>query len=295
MKPEIVTLGNGHFHVEITSPLTACMDKYGPRFETLGAVTAIRLEGENFCVHEGLSDEFNIEDDLPPPGYDEANPGESFVKIGVGELTRVDDRAYDFEYPYPVQHLAPVIVERQDDALSLFQRLNAGKRWGYEYRKTYHVMPESAKLVIQYELKNTGSCAFHAEQYNHNWFNQGGGPVDHNYTLKTKFDLEEGQEDWFRRQCGGIVLTGGMTEPSFFESPRSAPVEANWMCLSHAAKAWQITVSGDFRVARFALYADPSALCPEVFINIPLAPGEARSWNRVYEFKMNKRCAGDVA
>lgn len=285
MNTESILLGDNHFQVAITTPLTACMDKYGPRFETLGAVTAIRLEGESFCIHEGLSDEFNIEGDLPPPGYDEAKPGESFMKIGVGELIRTDDGAYDFEHPYPVQQLAPVTEQLHHDELSLSQRLHTGNRWGYDYRKTYRVMPESAKVVIQYELKNTGSRAFRAEQYNHNWFNCGGGPVDHNYTLKTRFDLEEGQEDWFRRQCGGIVLAGGMTEPSFFESPRSAPVEANWMCVSHAAKAQQITISGDFDVARFALYADPSALCPEVFADIPLAPGEARSWNRVYEFK----------
>lgn len=280
-----IILGNNHFQVEVTTPLTACMDKYGPRFETLGAVTALRLDGESFCTCEGLIDEFNIEGALPPPGYDEAKPGESFVKIGVGELIRSDDGAYNFEHPYQVQCRAPVTAQRQDDSVSLLQQLHTAKGWGYEYRKTYCVIPEAAKLVIEYSLKNTGGHYFRAEQYNHNWFNFGGGPVDHNYSLRTKFDLVEGGREWFERQGESVVLTGEMFEPSFFPSPCCAPVEANWLCVSHAGKAQKITVSGDFDVARFALYADSSALCPEVFADIPLASGEARSWKRIYEFK----------
>ena len=267
--------------------MTACMAEYGPRFDTLGAVTAVSHEGRSVCAREGLIDEFNIQAPLSPPGYDAARPGQPFVKIGVGELIRADDQPYRFSQPYTIRQLAPVTTQWDDDALTLFQRVCSETGWGYEYRKTYRVLADAATLVIAYELTNIGARPMHAEQYNHNWFNFGGGPVDEAYALKTDFDLVDHEAEWFRRRSGWLTLTGCITQARYFPSPRSAPAQANRLRVEHVTRGQAVVVGGDFDVARFALFADPTALCPEVFAEIQLAPGQSRTWKREYQFLMN--------
>jgi len=279
-----ITLGNEHFHVEVTTPMTECMGEYGPRFETLGAVTGVSLDGLSFCAREGLVDEFNIEPPLSPPGYDAARPGDPFVKIGVGELLREDDDEYCFSQPYIIRQLARVRAEQQDGALALFQSLRTAAGWGYDYCKTYRVLPDAGTLVIEYELTNTGQHRIHAEQYNHNWFNFGGDPVNEEYSLRSKFDIVENGADWVERRDQRLDVIGRITEPCYFSSSHPAPAHANWMHVGHAARGSAVTVSGDFDVARFALFADHAALCPEVFFETQLAPNQSRTWKRIYEF-----------
>ncbi len=268
----------------ITTPMTACFAEYGPRFDTLGAVTAVHCDGQSFCTREGLIDEFNIQPPLAPPGYEAAKPGEPFVKIGVGELLRADAGPYRFSHPYTVRQLAPVTLEQQDGLLRLSQSLRSETGWGYEYRKTYRVQPDAAMLVIEYTLTNVGQRPIHAEQYNHNWFNFSGDPVNGQYFVEAKFDMMDQGTAWTERQGQRLAVKGRLGQASYFPSPRSAPAAANWLHAGHAGRGQGVFVGGDFDVARFALYADPGALCPEVFAEIRLAPGQVRTWNRTYAF-----------
>ena len=50
-----IRIGTSSFKVIVTSPMTKCMGEYGPRFDTLGAVTSIKVDGSEFCSREGLS------------------------------------------------------------------------------------------------------------------------------------------------------------------------------------------------------------------------------------------------
>lgn len=264
--------------------MTACMAEYGPRFDTAGAVTAVRRDGLDFCAREGLIDEFNIQPPLSPPGYEAARPGEAFVKIGVGWLTRVDEEPYRFSRAYPVRQLARVEVERQGEVLSVSQSLPEESGWGYAYRKIYRVDVNAAALVIDYDLANTGRRLIHAEQYNHNWFNLGGGTIDAAYALETKLALGQHTGTWAERRNGGLVLTGTVDDARYFPSPCSAPAAANALRVKHAARGLAVLVTGDFDVARFALFADRTALCPEVFVDLVIEPGQRRAWQRRYQF-----------
>ena len=280
-----MTLGNEHFQVEVTTPMTGCMAEYGPRFETLGAVTGVRLDGMSFLAREGLIDEFNIQATLSPSGYDAAQAGDPFMKIGVGELLREDDQPYDFSHPYTIRQMAPVHAEQRNGEIVFTQSLRTETGWGYDYCKTYQVLPDAATLVIEYRLKNTGLHPIHAEQYNHNWFNFGGDPVNDGYSMLSKFGIAEDGAHWVERQGERLNVMGRFAEPCYFASPHPAPALANWLHLRHADRGCAVAVSGDFDMARFALYADQSAVCPEVFFQTQLAPDESKTWKRIYEFQ----------
>lgn len=279
-----IELGNQKLLIKVTTPMTACMAEYGPRFETLGAVTSWICDGNSLLAREGLIDEFNIQAPLTPPGYDVAKPGEPFVKIGVGELIRSDDNGYSFSYPHPVQCLAPVTMDRDGDVLKLSQQMQSATGWGYAYAKTYRLFPDAATLVIEYSLTNIGELPLNAEQYDHNWFNFGGGAIDDNYFLETRFGVGEPTGDWFKYSAQRFDLTRLIEKGSYSPSPLGAPATQNWMRIGHRSLGQSIVVTGDFDVARFALYADSTALCPEVFGEFKLAAGQSMNWQRKYEF-----------
>ena len=53
----------------------------------------------------------------------------------------------------------------------------------------------------------------------------------------------------------------------------------------------ELTVTGDFPIKYFALYADARAVSPEPFIAIDLRPGKTTRWTRSYRFASRPRPA----
>lgn len=278
-------MGTSTFKITVTTPMTECMDEYGPRFDTLGAVTSIRMNGVEFCSREGLIDEFNIQPPLSPPGYDEAKPEESFLKIGVGELVRPDRKTYKFSHPYAIRKIAPPVIKRLKNQLELKQTCSLENGWGYDYRKIIRIQPENAVLEIEYFLKNTGDNPILAEQYNHNWFNFGGGAVDESYALEHHLPTLEDLPAGFTAEDGRITLSEKLTKAKYYPSTISLPAGSNRFRLSQAGTGRAVTATGDFEVSRFALYGDQTALCPEVFAQASVEPGKSVKWVRRYEFQ----------
>lgn len=279
-----VQLGNDSFCVSVTTPMTACMKTRGPRFDTLGAVTALRRNGIEFCLREGLVDEFDIHAPSSPPGHDQARPGGLFVKIGVGELIRTDEQPYWFSNPYQVHRLARVTSRKVENRLILRQSLKSETGWGYSYEKTYFVEPGEGRLTVQYELANTGRNPIHTEQYNHNWFRLGPHDGDAGCVIRPRFPVVPDQGDWFIRDGTEIGLLTPLTKPCYFMSPHSSSAVENRLEVHHLRDGQAVVMDGDFDVARFAVYAESGALCPEIFVKIHLDPGQYRSWKRVYTF-----------
>lgn len=276
-------MGTDAFRVTLEAPMTRCMAEYGPRFDTLGAITSVRLGDLEFCAREGLIDEFNIHDRHSPPGYESAPPGGSFLKIGVGELVRPDGKHYVFHRPYAHKNIAPARVSVDGNEASLSQACKSNG-WAYEYRKTYRVAPRARRLDIIYSLKNTGREPFAAEQYNHNWFNIGRGAIDHSFLLEHSFPISGQHPGWFRTLDGNLAIVEEITKPVYHPSDTPAPAADNRMVLKHAASGGAVTATGDFDMARFALYAERQAICPEVFMRTELEPGASAEWSRNYAF-----------
>lgn len=62
-------------------------------------------------------------DEFRPLGYDAAKPGGTFVKIGVGTLTRIDEMPYDAYRPYPIADHGKWSVRRKDESVEIAQIL----------------------------------------------------------------------------------------------------------------------------------------------------------------------------
>jgi len=283
----IVRMGSPAFNVTVNMPMTECMDEYGPRFDTLGAITSISVDGVEHCTREGLIDEFNIQAPYSPPGYDEAKPGGTFLKIGVGELVRPDEAIYLFYNKYPIRKIAPVVIREKKNEVDLKQICRIQNGWGYEYCKNIIVHPEKSVLEISYSLKNIGSHVIKAEHYNHNWFSFGSDGIDGAYSINHSFQAIGPTPKWLREEAGQFHLAEKISKPYFYRLDRSVTADENAFTLRHKSSGQSVRTTGNFDVSRFAIYADQSAICPEVFACLAINPGETKTWKNTYEFLKN--------
>ena len=78
--------------------------------------------------------------------YAETKPGETFVKIGVGALTKPDDKPYTFSRVYPVVNQGKWSVKKNADKVK-FTHVLKDKVYSYKYDKT-----------VQLTKGQTGTC-----------------------------------------------------------------------------------------------------------------------------------------
>ena len=281
--PEVITLGNGSFQMQVTMPMTRCISEYGPRFDISAAITSVKLDGNEFLINEGLIDEFNIAW-IPPPGYSEAKPGETFLKIGVGEVIREEEKNYEFWRKYKLRQPASTSFVRQEGGLAFTQSILLESGWGYEYRKSYAIHPESRTITVAYSLQNIGQHTIEASQYTHNWFALGGFSKETPPCVIPDFGFTEPPPAWLSLANGRLTLARKPAPGDYFTATRLADASKNRMQVVNLEKNQSVTVSGDFEVSRFSLSVNRSALCPEIFIHITLSPGQIKTWSRTYEF-----------
>ena len=282
--PASVVLGAEDFAVTIGLDGRQLAKDFGPRFDATAWIEQVRVGKRRFLLDgHGLTDEFGLSG-VGVLGYEAARPGQSFVKIGVGELTRDSDQAYHFSHGYPVKKWFPTrVTDRRSDRLSVEQTGGLGD-WAYQYRKIYRLRPADHQLAIRYELRNSGRRPIRFEQYNHNWFRVDALPIDEQYSVQVAFAVKSPDKPWCALQNGRFYLLGGVRSPVYLSQRVVATARQNIVTMRHAGSGCQITVTGDFAPCMFALYGQHDALCPEILADKEVAPGKTVAWERSYRF-----------
>ncbi len=287
------TLTGEELTVTIKAPETCT----GTRFDRTGWITQVRLEsaGLNFCVPEslvagqgtggeGLSGEFGIEKAI---GYEEAAPGESFVKLGIGALTRIDDESYNFARTYPVE-----AYEVQTEIGPAWIRFTstAPEHNGYAAVLVKTVEIDGRSLHIRYKLDNTGTKSFSTSEYVHNFMGIGGHPVGPDYVLNLPYEPElhllgdGGVEDKLELSAGRMTWNALAGEEYYSLFGGFAVGELPYWELLHQPSGAGVRERGDFDAFKLGVWGSGHVVAPEVFIAIELAPGEKREWTRTYDF-----------
>lgn len=132
-------------------------------------------------------------------GYKEAALGESFLKIGVGELIKGGCPACDFTGDYkfnsPYQFAKePVWTMTQiGDNTVVLQHEQKLNRYGYRLQKTISL--QDNVLTVTSSLTNLGVDAFRTAWYSHHFFNCNAEPVGPEYSVN--LDLKESKPQMF--------------------------------------------------------------------------------------------------
>jgi len=131
-------ISNGPLEAKIYLPDAKRGFYQGTRFDWSGVIDSLKFQGHNYYgpwfnktrpdVHDFIYEGNDIiagpcsaitgpVDEFAPLGWDDAKPGESFIKIGIGALRKPGDGKYDHYTLYPIADHGKWNVKRHPDSV----------------------------------------------------------------------------------------------------------------------------------------------------------------------------------
>ena len=263
------------------------------RFDWTGKIVDVRYKGTSLAGHElpeginpnygqGFYNEFGI---TMPVGFEEAQPGDWFHKIGVG-LLKKDNADYDFLKCYETKP-ARFEVQADADQVTLFCRSDSWNGYSYILEKVIKLISNS--FVISYHLQNTGEKTILTNEYCHNFISINKRPMGADYTLHFPFDIRPerfdenvNKENLVNINTQSFSFNGTPREPFFFSNiSGNNEVSSKWT-LENTSSQIGISETGSFKTSSINLWGWGHVISPELFVKIDLASGQSTSWQRTF-------------
>jgi hypothetical protein len=282
--------------VEIAAPGSVYR---GTRFDWTAFITQVTLDGKHtFCVLEsfapgqgtggiGLCNEFGNQKVI---GYSEAQPGESYPKLGIGLLERDDADDYNFFRSHTIKQPFPIRVEAAPEKVVFV--VEPVECRGYAVRLTKTVTVKSNCLKIAYQLENTGQKPIHTHEYCHNFVGIDQHPIGPDYRLHLPYPIKvETPPQTPRRMNQDVVIDGENVTlraipqwPFFFLPQGFSKSEGPQWELTHQPSGVGMREYDDFTPEHIAVWGTTHVISAEVYISNDIEPGETQRWSRSYEF-----------
>lgn len=288
---ESILLRTDRLRVEIAQPGTLYN---GSRFDWTGFITQVTLDGRaTFCAPEavdgtgtggsGLCAEFGI---FQPVGFDDAEPGDWFPKLGVGLCRRPDDEPYRFAREYEVRPFPIECTAGKGEVAFTVEPLPCR---GYAVRTEKRIAVGANTLTISYRLENVGERPIATHEYCHNFLAIDGRPIGPGYALRTAFDLPADAWPGPLRACGREVRFDAPPDRAFYRAVTDLPSQPGlWWELSHDEVGARVRETTDVPWERLAVWGTPRVVSAEAFVALDVAPGRTRCWRRSYVFDRNE-------
>ena len=225
-------------------------------------------------------------------GYATAKPGETFIKIGVGRLRKIDTANYSNYATYELVDSGAWKVDVQKDAVAFSQRvMDETSGYGYEYTKTVRLVPGTADMVIAHSLKNIGRLPIQGNQYNHNFLRIDGEPTGPDYTVTVPYDIQAGARGADPSQATVKGGTISYTKPVGAEERVSVgmagfgPTPASYDIRVENRKAGAgVRITANRPMTQVALWSIRSVLAAEPTVDVSTAPGATTTWDLTYTY-----------
>ncbi|WP_177180962.1 hypothetical protein [Parapedobacter koreensis] len=293
-------------HVEITNGLvTATLylpdpnEGYyrGTRFDWSGVIPVLeyaghQYHGEWFATHDPLGHDGIVGpvEEFEPLGFEQAQAGDQFVKIGVGNLVRPDERAYLFHRRYTLADPGEWHVETGEQQVS-FTHVLKNSDYPYVYSKIVSLPTGEARMVLTHTLKNTGDEVIETRVYNHNFFvidNEHTGP---GYRVKIPGDTlspqgAKGLGDVVGLEGNEIVFLRELQqgEQAYFPDLADGRLVDYALEVQNTKSGASVKISGDKPIAKMVFWSSPTTVCPEPYIDVRVEPGQTFGWTITYEY-----------
>lgn len=305
-------ISNGHVKAKIYLPDQKNGYYRSTRFDWSGAVYSLLYKGHEFYgvwydridpkvinwVHQGPEivsgpcsalagpvDEFQT-----PLGWDEAKPGETFIKIGVGVLRR-GEGTYNRFVPYDIVDSGKWTVKKQRDSIEFVQELSdPATRYGYLYRKVVRLAKGKPELVIDHSLKNTGRRAIVSTVYNHNFVVLDKQPPGPDFTFKVPFQIQASRPpnkeliDIRGNQLVYAKTLSDQDQAVVQIQGFSDRVEDTEIIIENKKVGAGMRITGDRPLVRDMLWSIRTVLAIEPYIAIDIQPGNEFTWKNIIEF-----------
>jgi len=288
---------NGIITAKIYLPDTKSGYYQGTRFDWSGNMPSLKYAGHEYFgqwfqkyspeIHDVI---MGPVEDFGPLGYTEAKPGESFVKIGIGVLTKPDDKPYTFSRVYDVTNHGKWSWKTKDNQITFFHDLN-DKAYSYKYEKCVELIKGKPELVLTHKLKNTGTTTIETSVYDHNFFVMDNQPVGPGYSITVPFKLQgtgKGIGELANIEGNKIVYLKNVNNgENVFISPVegfSESVKDYDFRIENKTVGTGVRITSDQPLNKLVFWCCSTTLCPEPYIKVKVEPGQEFSWKIMYEF-----------
>lgn len=277
----------------------------GVRFDWSGMIVRASYRGHTFFgpgisrydpdvnAGVGTAEEFVAKNRT---SYDEAKPGDPFVKIGVGVLERGDASEYGSLKKYRLLRPGKWEIARGGDWVSFHQDLTAPRGWAYSYTKRISLTRDRAGFTIRHRLRNTGTKTIETWHYNHNFVILDDDETYPDYRVKLPFaapepqtikDGETGSREMGVFRGNEIVLTCDPGQEWVFAANLNGlrnTIADNDVLFENRKTGAVLRVRGDVPAERMAFFATKQVVSVEPYVEIKLAPGQQKDWTIEYTF-----------
>ena len=310
------TLSNGKIEAVIFLPNKDNGYYRATRFDWSGIVACVAVNGHKFFGEwtpydpskddsiTGPVEEFRTDNGVmghyPPNrqlttmktqaiGYDEAKPGEAFLKPGVGMLRKTNDRPYSSGALYPIADGGIWTTKVKKNSIIFQQVLNSSEGYSYVYTKTLSLDPNGAGMTLQHSFENTGTKMIDTKVYDHDFFIFDDKPAGQGMVIRFKF----------HPQSVDPMTDMVKIDRNEIQFQRSAKphesINAYIVGYSRKTSDYDITVedktrqigveqTSDTPISRILFWTNGTPVCPEVYVHVPAPPGRTSHWKIHYRF-----------
>jgi hypothetical protein len=271
----------------------------GSRFDWAGVISQATYQGHTYFgqwfqrydpfLHDAIMGPVEAFD---PIRYEEANPGEGFLKIGVGWIEKIDDEPYRFTSPFRITDHGKWRVKKGKSSIRFRHTLREKYGYAYRYTKSVELVDETPKMQLVHRLENTGKLPIKTRVYNHNFFMFDEEPIGPSYEVAFAFeptlisntngmgiiaDLSE-NKIVFRREIQNresiyFVLGGYASDASDYD-----------ITVMNKKSGYGVRITNDLPITFLPVWSIRTTLCPEPYIDIEIQPGQSQSWTTTYSF-----------
>ena len=223
-------------------------------------------------------------------GWDEAEVGGTFIKIGVGVL-RKEGREYDYVKQYAMVDAGEWTVKKHRDSVEFTHKLtDPSSGYGYVYRKTVRLIAGKPEMVLEHSLKNTGKRAIRSTVYNHNFLVLDKQPPGPDFTITLPFQIRSPQPP--NRELAEIrgnqivylkVLQDQDMLETLVEGFSDSPKD-NDIRIENRKVGAGMRINGDHPLSSFNLWSIRAVMAVEPFIAMNVEPGGEFTWKMSYQY-----------
>ena len=308
-------ISNGQLRVKLYLPDAQKGYYRGTRFDWSGVIASLEYKGHNFYgpwfdrtdpqTHDyvylggevvagpcsaisGPVEEFGANGQVL--GWEEAKPGGTFIKIGVGAL-RKDGERYDPYRLYEIVDTGKWSVKRTADSVEFVQELtDPSSGYAYIYRKTVRLEPGRPVMLLEHSLKNTGRRAIQSTAYDHNFLVLDHQPPGPDFSISLPFQIHSPhspRNTLLQIRENHLVYTKVLENEEVASTPVlgfGAGSNDYDIRIENSKVGAGVRILGDRPLAFVNFWSMRNVLSMEPFISIGVEPGSEFTWKMSYEY-----------